>query len=118
MKKQITLLGIIILLSSGCTTKNKVQILPDAQIGQPYSVTIDFTNGLRSQSFNASISPENSGLSVSSVAGPYNNETTIAGIPKVKQDISIKIRYFVPEAKGFFVDNRDRENNYLIKVKE
>ncbi|ULJ62245.1 hypothetical protein MIS46_09815 [Wielerella bovis] len=118
MKKQITLLGIIILLSSGCTTKNKVQMLPDAHIGQPYSVTIDFRDRISPDSFKASISPENSGLSVSSVAGPYNNETTIAGIPNVKQDISIKIRYFVPAAKGFFVDNRDRENNYLIKVKE
>ena len=32
MKKQIRLLGMFILLSSACTTENKIQILPDAKL--------------------------------------------------------------------------------------
>lgn len=111
MKKQITLLGMFILLASACTPKNQIQTLPDAQLGQPYSVTVDFSNGHRTlpRFFTVTILPENSGLSVSGVTGPYDNETTISGTPKVKQDISIKISYFVPAAKMIFIDERDKK---------
>lgn len=120
MKKQITLLGMLILLANACTPKNQIQTLPDAKIGQPYSVTVDFSNGHRTipDFFKATISPENSGLSVSGVTGPYDNETTISGTPKIKQDISIKISYFVPALRVIFIDDGTRESYYLIKVKE
>ena len=118
MKKQIRLLGIFILLSSACTTENKIQILPDAKLGQQYSVTIDFNDRISPDSFRVTISPEDSGLSVSGVTGPYDNETIISGTPKVKQDISIKISYFVPAAKVIYIDDGERESYYLIKVKE
>ena len=120
MKKQIRLLGMFILLSSACTTENKIQILPDAKLGQPYLVTIDFSNGYSTipDFFRATISPENSGLSVSDVTGPYDNETIISGTPKVKQDISIQISYFSPELHSGPFNNGDRKSYYLIKVEE
>ena len=58
MKKQIRLLGIFILLSSACTTENKIQILPDAKLGQQYSVTIDFNDRISPDSFRVTISPD------------------------------------------------------------
>ena len=118
MKKQIRLLGIFILLSSACTTENKIQILPDAKLGQQYSVTIDFNDRISPDSFRVTISPEDSGLSVSGVTGPYDNETIISGTPKVKQDISIQISYFSPELHSGPFNNGDRKSYYLIKVEE
>ena len=118
MKKQIRLLGIFILLSSACTTENKIQILPDAKLGQQYSVTIDFNDRISPDSFRVTISPEDSGLSVSGVTGPYDNETIISGTPKVKQDISIQISYFSPELHSGLFSNGNRKSYYLIKVEE
>lgn len=118
MKKYFILL-VATLIFSGCSSKEKIEILPDAKLGKPYSVRIDFSNGLRTSPrfFRVTISPLDSGLTASGLTGKWDNETVISGIPKIKQDISIKIHYGILGPVGFFED-KIRDNYYLIQVKE
>ena len=103
--------------TASCTLTPKIESLPDAKFNRPYSVSVNFTGGLRSypDSFRATITPDDSGLSVSPVTGKWDNEIVISGTPKVNQEISIKISYLVD--KIIFQDNR-KTKFYRIKVKE
>ncbi|OSI35832.1 hypothetical protein [Neisseria dumasiana] len=118
MKKYLILLALLSLIAA-CNSKKDVQILPDAELGEPYSVRIDFSNGQRTYPdfFKVTILPADSGLSDSGLTGKWDNETVISGIPKVKQDISIEIYYLILGPVGFFED-KEQTKFYKIKVKE
>ena len=118
MKKALILWSAV-LLTSCFPSKEKIQILPDAELGKPYSTRIDFSNGLRTypEHFQVTILPSNSGLSASSLTGKWDNETIISGTPKTKQDISIEIFYVIRGPVGFF-DSQEQTKYYEIKVKE
>ena len=105
--------------ASSCTLTHKVESLPDAKFNQPYSVSVNFTGGLRlyPDSFRATITPEDSGLSVSSVTGKWDNETVISGTPITKQDITVEISYYVRGAVGWF-ESKDQKKFYQIKIKK
>ena len=105
--------------TASCTLTPKIESLPDAKFNRPYSVSVNFTGGLRSypDSFRATITPDESGLSVSSVTGKGDNETVISGTPMTKQDITIEISYYVRGAVGWF-ESKDQKKFYQIKVKE
>ena len=119
MKKYFTLLTLTTLILSGCSSKEKVQLLPEAELGKPYFTRIDFSDGDRTYErfFEVIITPKNSGLSASGLTGQWDNETIISGTPKVKQDISIEIHYAIRGSVGFFED-KFKDKHYVIKVKE
>ena len=119
MKKYFTLLTLTTLILSGCSSKEKVQLLPEAELGKPYFTRIDFSDGDRTYErfFEVIITPKNSGLSASGLTGQWDNETIISGTPKTKQDISIEIFYVIRGPVGFF-ESHEQSKYYKINVKE
>ena len=118
MKKALILWSAV-LLTSCFPSKEKIQILPDAELGKPYSTKIEFSNGQRTSPhrFHATISPSDSGLYASGATGPWNNETVISGTPKTKQNISIEI-FYVIKGPVDFGESHEQTKYYEIRVKE
>ena len=116
MKKIVTLLSIIL---TGCGfSKEKIEALPDAKLNTPYSTTVNFSDQRTfKESLVFEIIPADSGLSIKSADDEMYDTAIISGTPKVKQDISVKIHYAIMGPVGFFED-KIRDNQYLIKVKE
>ena len=105
--------------TASCTVTPKVESLPDAEFHQPYSIRVNFSDGHRTYPnfFHANITPDDSGLSVSSVTGKWDNETVIFGTPITKQDITVEISYYVRGAVGWF-ESKDQKKFYQIKIKK
>ena len=116
--KKFFILFFAVLLTGCFSPKEKVEILPSAQLNTPYLTTVNFSDQRTyPRRLVFEIFPADSGLSVKSADDDMYDTAIISGTPKTKQDISIEIFYVIRGPVGFF-ESHEQSKYYKINVKE
>lgn len=113
---------ISILLLTGCTPQVVFtpDNLPNAIVGQPYSIEIDISGGsgpVTASGFESSITPNVLWLEVNEKKDNFYNSFIIHGTPRTTDDITVKVKGYMIQTTPFG-SSSEFDKTYVIKVKE
>lgn len=120
--KKLTFIFVIGFLLVGCTSKVIIipDKLPDAIVGQPYSVEIDINGGsgpVTASGFESSITPNVLWLEVNEKKDNFYNSFIIHGTPRTTDDITVRVKGYMIQTIPFG-SSSEFDKTYIIKVKE
>lgn len=120
--KKLTSIFVIGFLLIGCTSKVIItpDKLPDAIVGQPYSVEIDISGGsgpVTASGFESSITPNVLWLEVNEKKDNFYNSFIIHGTPRTTDDITVRVKGYMIQTTPFG-SSSEFDKTYIIKVKE
>ena len=121
MKKLSRIFAVCFLLV-GCTSKVIItpDKLPDAIVGQSYSVEIDINGGsgpVTASGFESSITPNVLWLEVNEKKDNFYNSFIIHGTPRTTDDITVRVKGYMIQTTPFG-SSSEFDKTYVIKVKE